>query len=340
MIRPFGLRNSLRLQRLVQRSTPLSLEHYFADADAAFWAAVGSPLPWHGVGAATYLHFPASGEPPIPAFIQAVKRFVRPEADLTRIAPAHDASPQAPSLWKRLLEHLSYSAGEHGIHRLYLCLESNDDALATVAAAGFAAYIQETLFRHSGISLPPPGNENDWPHVRPQREIDSFALQRLHNRHTPLLVQQAEGGLSNSDENPSPFDLRTWWQPERTEGFVYEDKGDVLAAVQLIRGGNIHWLHLLGDPASPEPISELLARSLHALAHYSQRPILCPLRPYQSSFGPHLRDRAFEPTLTVTRFVKHTTSLARRTAPVPSKELAEAVLAGLLSAELPRRSPG
>ncbi len=338
LIHTFGLRNSLRLQSLARRSVPLSLEHYFMEASVSFWAAVSSPLPWHGAGAATYLHVPANDSPPLRGFIQAVKRFARPEADLTRIAPAHDAAPLAPAVWQRLLERIIAEAGEHGIHRLYACLPNREaEALATLAAAGFVPYIQETLFRHEPLPLPPAGDAANWPHVRPQREADSFALLRLHSRHTPPLVQQAEGALSSSDESPSPLDLRRWWQPEHNEGFVYEEKGDILAAAQLSRGRNVHWLRLLGDPIATAPQSELLACSLHALAHYSPRPILSPIRPYQTGLGAPLVDFGFAPDITFTHLVRYTTSPVRKT--VPARDMVEAVLPALRPSEAPNLTP-
>lgn len=334
MIQPFGLRNSLRLQSLARRSTPLSLEHRFADPLAVVWAAVGAPLPWHGTGAATYLHVPNSTHP-VHGFVQAVKRFARPEADLTRIAPAYHAHPQAGAIWQALLEHVSLQAGEHGIQRLYLCLESEDEAQTAVTAVGFVPYIQETLFRHPGVELKDQAeDEAAWPHVRGQRETDSIALQRLHSRYTPPLVQQAEGSLLNHDETPSPLDLRTWWQPERIEGFVYETKGEIVAAAQLTRGRHAHWLRLIGD-LDATALTALLRRALHACSRYSKRPLYVPLRPYQSGFGPILRDFGFEPTTTLTRFVRHTTALVKKPLPLPVKEAIEVTLTGIVPYETP-----
>jgi len=332
LIRPFGLRNSLRLQSLARRSAPLQLEQFFNGPQNVLWAAVGAPLPWLGSGAATYLYVPTSETASLYGFVQAVKRVGRPEADVTRIAPVHDADPQAGGIWQRLLERVAHDAGEHGIQRLYLCLENDDEAMGTVTASGYAPYIQETLFRHSGVSTPKGGSTGSWPNVRSQSETDSFALQRLHSRHTPHLVQQAEGMLASNGDGASSLDLRKWWQPERVEGFVYDDS-EILAASQIARGRNVHWLHLLGDPSTPEPVAALLACSLDALGRYSERPVFCPLRPYQSSFGPLLRDAGFEPGPTVTRFVKHTTSMVKKPAAVPIAERVEVTLPTLAPAD-------
>ena len=332
LIRPFGLRSSLRLQSLARRSVPLQLEQFFNGPQNVLWAAVGAPLPWLGSGAATYLYVPTAETASLYGFVQARKRVGRPEADVIRIAPVHDADPQAGGIWQRLLERVAHDAGEHGIQRLYLCLENDDEAMGTVTASGYAPYIQETLFRHSGVATPKRGNMGSWPNVHSQSEADSFALHRLHSRHTPHLVQQAEGMLAGNGDGPSSLDLRKWWQPEHVEGFVYDD-GEILAASQIVRGRNVHWLHLLGDPSATEPVAALLGCSLDALGRYSERPVFCPLRPYQSGFGPLLLDAGFEPGPTVTRFVKHTTSMVRKTVAVPMAERVEATLPTLAPAD-------
>ena len=124
LIRPFGLRDCLKLQRLSRRSVPLQMERHLTQAQSPLWAAVGAPAPWYGTGAATYLYQQTSDPHSLQGFIQAIKRLGRPEADITYIAPRHDAHPHAAACWQTLLEFIAYDAGEHGIQRLYLCLES------------------------------------------------------------------------------------------------------------------------------------------------------------------------------------------------------------------------
>lgn len=314
LIRPFRLRDSLSFQRLVRRSAPLQLERHLTQPYSPLWAAVGAPVPWHGSGAATYLYLPDTSNPPISGFIQAIKRFGHPEADVTRIAPLPDHNTDRSSeIWQSLLTYIANAAGEHGIQRLFICITSEDPHYGSVCNSGFVPYIRETLFRLPGV--PEPGSQQiDETHVRPQREIDSFALMRIASRYSPAVVQQAEGIFTNNGDPPAPLVLRTWWQPEHIEGFVFEEDGEVIAAAHIQRGHNGHWLRLYGDPDSPEIIRQLLVRALYALSHYRNRPVYCALRPYQSSFGPLLRDAHFVPGPEITRFVKHTTVFAKRPA--------------------------
>ena len=201
-------------------------------------------------------------------------------------------------------------------------------------AAGYAPYISETLFNLKSAPPVHQYGESDWPGVRPQRQADSFALQRLNACYTPPLIQQAEGALVGNGEPPSPLNLLAWWQPEHVEGFVCEnDRGDILAAAHLIRGRQAHWLRLFGEPDAGAAIDALLARSLEAFAYYSDRPIYCPLRPYQSSYGPQLRRFAFEPGPVLSRLVKHTTSFVRKPVAISTREFVEAPVPGLIPTE-------
>lgn len=84
MIRPFSLRDGWRLHRLARRSATLQIEHHLVRQRSPLWMAVTAPLPWHGSGAATFLHLGAGAEP---GFVQALKRPGRAEADILAIAP-------------------------------------------------------------------------------------------------------------------------------------------------------------------------------------------------------------------------------------------------------------
>lgn len=332
MIRPFGLLDSLRLQRLAGQAVPLQLEHYLSSGQSPLLTALGAPLPWHGTGAATYLHSPDSNSPSENGFIQAIKRPNRAAADITCIAPGIDNSPHAAQIWRKLLEYVVGDAGEQGIQRLYLCLESEHKALPVIHQTGFAPYIQETLFR---LTAAPPSLSPDRgaTHVRPQQEADSIALQRLNSHYTPLLVQQAEGTLVKNGDAHSPWALRTWWQPEQLDGYVYEEKGDILAALQIRRGRKGHWMSLMAAADATAAITALLSVSLNNMTPLGKRSIYCPIRPYQSSFGPLLTDFGFKPGPALTRLVKHTTSPVRQTAPAGLKDLAESALPGLIPTE-------
>jgi len=333
LIKPFRLRDSLRLQRLWRQGIPLQWERHLTEAHSVLWAAVGAPLAWHGTGAATYLYHPDDNPArPLSGFVQAVKRSSRPEADIMAIAPNPAVHLRASTIiWQELLNYVVYAAGEQGIQRLYVCVTSDSVGLPILTASSFAPYIQETLFRLSHIPELPPVHPAPSAFVRSQREIDGFSLHRLYTRHTPALVQQAEGRLLMNDDPPSPLHLRSWWPVAQTEGIVYEKKGDILAAAHMTRGSRGHWLRLYGAPEDTAAVESVLSHCLHVLQHYPQRPIYCTLRPYQASFGPVLQTFGFEEGPCLTRLVKHTTLQSKQAQPV--RELSEVPISGLIPSE-------
>ncbi len=295
---------------------------------APFWAALGAPLPWHGSGAATYLYIPDKDEPAPHGFIQAIKRFGRPEADVVRIAPKEIEDEQMSIVWERLLKHVVSEAGEHGIQRLYIYIDTASPSYELICKSGFTPYISETLFRLSGIP--------DWithrttaASVRPQKEADSFALQRLTSRFTPSVVQKADGLFSNNGEISPFLPLRAWRLNDSNDGFVLEEKGEIIAASQIHQGRAGHWICLFGDPHTPESMKPLLEQTLFTLKHYRDRPIYCSLRPYQNAFGPLLRNHNFEVGPEMTRFVKHTTRSVKYPGVEMNREVVEGSAPGL-----------
>ncbi len=338
MIRPFRLSDSLTLQRLTRRSAPLQLERHLTQPYSPLWAALGAPLPWHGSGAATYLYFPTKTSPQIKGFVQAIKRLARAEADITHIAPPLSNKNQIDAVWNSLLEYVVSEAGEHGIQRLYICIATDDPACALVSDSSFTPYIRETLYRLPNLSAIDPVQQSN-PQIRPQREGDSLALQRLVSRYSPQVVQKAEGMFSGNGDSPSLLTLRTFWQPENIEGIVYVDHYDIIAAAQLQQGKSGHLLRLYGDPNNTEAMDELLAQSLKAFSQYKNRPIYCALRSYQSQFAPLLLKYNFSPGQEITRFVKHTTSFVRRPVLQPAHEAREGALPGLIPTDFSLENP-
>jgi hypothetical protein len=329
LIRPFRFSDSLFLQRLIRQSASLQLERHLTQPYSPLWAALGAPLPWHGSGAGTYLHIPNETAPQIDGFIQAIKRPARAEADITYIAPLLSAAAPVDVVWSSLLEYVASAAGEHGIQRLYLCIASDDPGCELVSNSGYTPYIRETLFRLASAPETDPAQKTN-PHIRFQREGDSLALQRLVSRYSPPVVQKAEGMFASNDDAPSPLALRSWWQPEHTEGLVFEEQGEIIAAAHIQHGNSGHWLRLFGDPGTTEVMAELLSHSLKTLSHYRNRPVYCAIRPYQSRFGPLLQAQHFAPEQEITRFVKHTTSFIKRPALQRAHEAIEGKMPGLI----------
>ncbi len=338
MIHPFRFRDSLLLQKLAGQRVPLHLERHLIHPRWPLWTALGAPVPWHGNGVATYVFRPTPNSQLPAGFIQARKRLGRPEATLCYIAPALEASPHASDTWRALLEHLIAQAGDFGIHRLYACLPAAYEPTTLIAASGFAPYVRETLFRLAspGQWLPPP--QVDTSPVRLQREGDSLALQRLADRFTPQVVRQAEGFLFKDNGSNHALIFQAWRHTDQEAGLVYEQNGDLMAALFMHQGEQGLWLRYLGDPAHSEAINALLHRALMHIQG-ENKPVYWGVRTYQSLVGVLLRDRGFEEAMELARLVKYTTVSLREPAPSKTRILVETTtFPGVISTQL--QSPG
>ena len=332
MIRPFRLRDSYLLQKLARQSVPLHLERHLTQPRWSLGMALSAPVPWYGSGAATFVNRHVTDSNNLPeGFVQASKHLGRPEADVCYIAPRLGRHERAPDTWRALLKYLGAHAGDFGIQRLYACLPAHDEAAAVLASSGFALYVRESLFR-----LKPSGqfdNARRSAYVRPQREIDSVALQRLSDRYTPPVVQKAEGAfIKEGDAANHHLIFQNWRQSDRMEGLVYELDGEILGAVRIRRGGKGHWLHFMGDAMHQEVMSDLLTHALRYLQH-DGLPIYCGVRPYQTALGAVLGDRAFEPVTELARFVKYATVHLREPAASKKRLLVETTFPGVISTD-------
>ncbi len=212
VIRPFALADILLVNSLQRGDTPLAIEHILTHPRSPLWLALTAPWPWAGIGVATYVLGTrrwgaakgASG------FVQLLKRSARPEADLLHLAPALpldtdcDCERNPLPVWRQLLSYCCEEAAQYGIERVYVSIPDGGPEHSCLAETNFRLYARETIYRLAvvpgGISPLPAG-------FRPQTPQDSWALQRLYMRGTPLLVQQAEGALTGRAGSP-PL---SWW---------------------------------------------------------------------------------------------------------------------------------
>ena len=333
MIRPFRLRDSYLLQKLARQSVPLHLERHLTQPHWPLWTALGAPVPWYGSGAATFVNRRANERDLPEGFIQASKHLGRSEADMCYIAPRLNQNDRVGDAWRALLKQLITHAGDFGIQRLYACLPTQDEAAGIVASAGFTPYVRETLFRYRPSERKPP-EPSSAPNVRPQRERDGLALQRLSDRYTPPVVQKAEGAFTRENGNDAPHLIfQNWWQPGKMEGLVYEQNGDILGVVRIRRGDKGHWLHFMGDVTQRDVMTALLAESLRRLQN-DGHPVYCGIRPHQNALGAVLTDYAFRSAMELTRFVKHTTVRIREPATNKTRLLIETSFPGVISTDV------
>ncbi len=294
--------------------------------------ALGTPVPWHGSGVATFVHRQSTDSHAPDGFIQARKRLGRPEAELCYLAPSLEADPSAVHTWRALLEHLVAHAGEYGIQRLYACLPAQDEAASLLAEGGFALYVRETLFvlRETRSQV----DATLAPFIRPQREADSFSLQRLADRFTPPVVLKAEGVDFKNGGGNHALIFQNWWQPDHADGLVLERDGALEGAVIIQRGSRGVWLRYLGDPLQRDVVEALMVQSL-ARFRPNDKVVYCSVRAYQSGLGASLHDLGFEGVAELARFVKHVTVRVQEPAVSKTRLLIETTFPGVISSKMP-----
>jgi hypothetical protein len=317
VIRPFALADVLLLSSLQRSDTPLAIEHILTHPRPPLWLALTAPWPWAGMGVATYVLKDHGQEGA--GFVQLLKRTARPEADLLHLAPAIPMNPDCEQdplpVWRQLLSHCAEEAAQYGIERVYVSIPDGGPEQACLGETNFRLYTRETIYRLGTLpeisKVVPAG-------YRRQRPQDSWALQRLYTRSTPMLVQQAEGALSGRPGSPP----MSWWEPERWRGVVWTPSGEVRGVVQVHLGRAGHWLRVLGtNVMTTREVRGLIEQGLRLLepGRRSWRgkplPVYATVREYEIGLSAALIGFGFAPYTDRARFVRHTLSTYQKRIP-------------------------
>lgn len=215
------------------------------------WAALGNMRLEHG--SYTGVLRPGGGKPPLIGQIHyyAGERAAR----IAYILPSR--ALDAPELGK-LLEHLASAAGKSGALSLLAEVEETSPAIEALRRCGFGVYAWQRVWKIA--KTPEADPDKRW---EPASDLDRLAIRSLFQSLVPPLVQSAE-----------PLS-------ERTEGFVYEQNGELLGYIEAIYGPNGIYLQPLIHPAS-EDVPRLLSSFLARLPFHLGRPAYISVRSYQA----------------------------------------------------------
>ena len=245
------------------------------------------------------------------------RRLGRPEHVVVFIAPALSTGNGTHAIWQRLLNHLSVKAGERGGQRLYAGLPIDGDEYQIFRHVGFTAYAQEEVFK---LMTSPRGLQGVEPlPLRRQRSRDSWGLQRLYATVTPRAVQNAEGSAQSQWELVG----RGWGRSHpRRQGYVWESRSEIWAAVQIRRSSAGDWLRMLLHPDALDQADRLVAAALARVRRAAGQEVYCAVRTYEAGIPSALTAWGFHLQNSQTLAVKHTTIWAREPAaqPVPALE--------------------
>jgi len=307
--------------RLQRDGILLGLEEAFTRPYRPLLAALTVYLTAHGMGTCTYVSTDdESGE--IEGFVQVRLRRSRPEADVVFMSPALHETDDLGQVWVRLLKHVCLDVSERGVQRIFARLPEGGPEIESFCQAGFGVYTREDIFRltpgEAGERL---SSAQPFPALRPESAIDSWGLNQLYVAVAPRLVQQAENltGLGGDSQAPD------WIGFGHREGYILEDRGEIVGYIQLWQGQVGHWLRILLHPRAYDKVDRLLDHGLICWQRYPRRPLYCAVREYQGGLRSPLEARGFQFFATQSILVKHTAVRAqepvRRLVPALEKRI-------------------
>lgn len=236
---------------------------------------------------------------------QARIRPGRPEQDVVFLSPMLESGNGSHAMWQRLLNHLCVKAGEMGYQRIYARLKSGSAAVQIFRNIGFTPYAEERIFQ-----LDPElysENHRDDLGLRLQTTADSWSVQRLYTAVTPHTVQVAEG-LAQGQWQINHLLLTN---RGNRRGYVWENRGEILAVLNIHSGKTGHWLRMMIHPDVRDKASRLIMGGLNQLKKHHQQPVYFGLRTYQSELAAQLFACGFREYDNQQILVKHITVRAK-----------------------------
>ncbi len=237
--------------------------------------------------------------------VQARIRPGRPEQDVVFLSPTLESGNGSHAMWQRLLSHICIKAGEMGHQRIYARLKSDSIAIQIFRNIGFTPYAEERIFRLDA-ELHPETTTDDLG-LRYQTTADSWSVQRLYTAVTPHTVQVAEG-LAQGQWQINRYPLAN--QGNR-RGYVWENRGEILAVLNIHSGKTGHWLRMMIHPDVHDEAPRLILGGLAHLKNSRKHPVYFSLRTYQSESATQLFACGFREYNSQQILVKHITVRAK-----------------------------
>jgi hypothetical protein len=303
VIRPFDWRDAKLVTRLQQVGTPLDIEEQLTHPRSPLRSVLINSILYPRTGPSTFILDQQDEHGRLLGMAQMRNRPGRPEQDVVFMAPTLEAGNGNHAIWQRMLTHLCVQTAERGNFSLYANLPVNSEEYQLFKNVGFLEYSQEDIFQLGPQIAPQPA-----PHsvpatipLRSQQSGDGWGLQNLYALLTPRQVQNAEGLA----QGQWALGRHSWAEPGRREGYVWEEKGEILGAVHLHSGKRGFWIRTLLHPDALDQAEALTHATLElALRKNPNIPVYFALRQYEMGQRSTLLDLGFEPLTTQVLVVK------------------------------------
>ncbi len=324
MARPLDFKDLNAIRELQPQGLVLDLERARLWPHSPLTAALAAQLPFSEYGASTIVLYQNDRKTRPMGLVQARLRHKRPEADITFIAPAMEAHPDAVSIWYRLLSETVNRLGEQGVQRIYVQVTNQNGEEEVFRQAGFTLYAHEDVYYLAPELLAARQHSKSDATANPrrlrrQRKRDAWYLFRLYHQATPRPVQQAEGMVSSDGRVGQ---LTDWWDQANGTGYVLEMDDLLAGAARITHGRTANWLRLHMHPQASSYANDLVEEVLELLAPRRLRPLYCGVRDYEGGIRGALEAAGFVWQLKRSLLVKHTTVRVKEPVPwlVPALE--------------------
>jgi hypothetical protein len=290
MTRPFDLRDMSLVGHLENQGTPLNAELALTQRPRPLQSALASVLSMHSRGMRTYV---CRGVPGYRAEHLNGLAQLRPRRGTTRgfitfIAPALNGGG-VDAVWLDLLEYIGIDAPRLGLHHLIAEAPEDGDEVEVLRRAGFAIYLRQDILRLSVERLRTVDLTQSA--LRRCAESDTWAVQQLYFNTAPRLAHLAEGVPRSSRSG--------------ARGYVYYEKGELAAYVEVRRGPQGAWFNLLVHPDAEARAAHIMKQALAELGETWNRPIYAGVRRYQEWLRRPLESLGFEAFGASVLMVKH-----------------------------------
>lgn len=299
MIKSFNPRHVFLVAKLQKQGVSLNLEERLIYPRSPLRSAILSNLLPTLSGVFTYILDFTDESEHYQGMVQTQIRPGRPELDVVFVSPTLEQGNGSHALWQRLLSHACVKAGEERYQHVYARVDNERDELQVFKNVGFTPYAEEHIFKLNSAATLPKVDRRLL--LRKQTNADSWGLQRLYTAITPHAVQIAEGLAQGRWQIYQPL----FGEQARRYGYVWENQGDIMAAMIFHSGKVGHWFQLMVHPDFSKQTDQLVLSGLRLIKNRSQQPVYCSIRSYQTELTSQLLDCGFESFAHQTVMVKH-----------------------------------
>ncbi|MDM8519213.1 hypothetical protein QUF64_04140 [Anaerolineales bacterium HSG6] len=335
MVRPFQIRDSLKLLRLQQTGAPLDIEEQLTQPCPPLRLVLLEKLFSPRAHPSTFLLDQPTERDHILGLAQVRTRPGQVERDVVFMSPRLDVGSGGYAIWQRLLTHISINTAEHGGLRVFARLPNDSNELHLFKSVGFVEYSQEEIFCRQPTQVPLPADGGSLP-LRSQKSSDSWALQRLYTTLTPHPVQNVEGLGQGRWALPHQM----WGEPGQRRGYVWEKGGELLGVVHLRVGKHGCWVRTLVHPDAFDQVENLGRTALALLKPPVYLPIYFSMRQYEAGWLNVLPRLGFEALTSQNLLVKNMAVQARKTISTGLPVLKDSQAVGSQTSAVSQQSSG